>query len=635
MKTVSELLDEHGPPPTEVALDWAWQLHTWSQRSSESESPKEKAGAGSALLTWDQVQVGDDGLLRILANESQSDSVPLHHEVDRKAKSTVRGNPNATPLIRTAMLWTGEPAGFGAETGDVENWNVDQREIALVKATKRLASVVQKDSDEKPVKRDPVALSMASNSRSRTRGLDERKSATATKKQRFLVAASLMVGVCGLAALWPVLVGGGPAKQTLADSKGEIIDGQRAGSNLRAGPSGEPEYRSTSTGADSLNDGANSMGSVTELKLGTLPLEDSASNDAGEIGSDFRDSESTLIELSLLGNGLQIGSMSDPEVADSDFAGDAAVPENRSDSGTMDSGEVVVSEKSDLDGLASEVVIGAEQASAEAAAESAEQEVNATLAAMAERAEKDAPETEVLAASSVPGKTGNQLAPLQVATFPMIQWQKMPVQGRIREPEWEIRIAVSEGFVVRPPSAQTVRPREPARWYVQEVDADQGDTQMVVVAQVSGGRGDRIRWLIAAGSEDSPYTALPVGQRYLDLLQTNLLRFQQQLRVAVEGSKQLATMDDLPSQAKSLLRMRRKALEAKLEASENVRKLAADANRMEGWLDGQIEVHARLVDSRAAGSPPVLQFGSVEPETASRDSDAQPPAEPKSATGEG
>ncbi|MEM8734532.1 MAG: hypothetical protein AAGG44_09945 [Planctomycetota bacterium] len=626
VKTVAQLLKEGGEPPAEVALDWAWQLHEWSQSTPTD-------AASPIALTWEKIQVGEDGLLRIDEAIQNSQSESSDQGSATKEESSPCGSREVEPLIFAAMRWANATDGLEIRSENADEWELANTELLAVSLSEATARLANGSPDSAPAHANAKSsVSLGGNrsaSRSSKRRAGPQRADGGKSKQRFLMAASFLVGVCVLAVLWPVLFGGDSPVEDFANSSVVLSAADRTnprGSNdedaLLSSSATNQQFPSTSPGTEmsGVSDGAAAAKEITVIEK--LPAEALAAE------SPSAPENSPLNELSLFGQAFTIGSLSGTESNAAEMKDDVFETGKAENDANTAAGEVDGNpQQSVADEMSAELVLGADQSSAEEAAESAELAVNATLADMAKTAERDAPETEVQPIADAGIKQDQYPDPLRVATFPMIQWQKMPVRGRVREPEWQIRLSVTEGFVVRPATAQTARPREPVRWYVQEEEAEKGDTQLVVIAQVSGSRGDRLRWFIAAGSEDLPTTALPVGQRYLDLLQTNLLHYQQQLRIAVEGHKQLATIDDLPGQAKSMLRMRRKNFEAKLEATENVRKLASDANRMEGWLDGQIEVHARLVDSRAAGSPTVLQFGSVDTETESVASASEPAQE--------
>lgn len=254
--------------------------------------------------------------------------------------------------------------------------------------------------------------------------------------------------------------------------------------------------------------------------------------------------------------------------------------------------------------------------------DAAKVDVLAELADVAKEAENNVREMELAtdladkakAPDAKPAATAKSLEPFIIPTVPMMQVQKLSPQykERAREPNWKLRIATSEGFKVMPPGPQTVARREPARWTIRTDEESSAETVIYVQAELVGSRGRSIRWRIGVGSKDLPQLVLPLGQQYLDRLQLNLAAFQTRLQFAVDQLKAAGGMTGTPSEVRSAMTAQRRGFESQLELASKVLAVASEANQFEGWLDGQLEIHAEFIDAAAQGSPPLLQFGSLE-----------------------
>lgn len=258
----------------------------------------------------------------------------------------------------------------------------------------------------------------------------------------------------------------------------------------------------------------------------------------------------------------------------------------------------------------------------EAMEDAAKVDVLAELKEVAKEAESDVREMELAkdltdrakASAAEAAATAKQLEPFILPTVPMMQVQKLSPQykERAREPNWKLRVATTEGFKVMPPGPQTLAKREPARWTIRTDEESSAETVVYLQAELVGSRGRSIRWRIGVGSKDLPQLVLPLGQQYLDRLQLNLAAFQTRLQFAVDQLKAAGRMTGFPSDIRSAMTAQRRGFEIQLELATKILAVASEANQFEGWLDGQLEIHAEFIDAAAQGSPPLLQFGSLE-----------------------
>lgn len=247
----------------------------------------------------------------------------------------------------------------------------------------------------------------------------------------------------------------------------------------------------------------------------------------------------------------------------------------------------------------------------------AEFDVMSALATIAKQSEADQTESEIVErASERAGEAAETVQPsILIQTFPMVQVHRLPseFQFRARKTGWDIRLEVSEGFVLRPVEAQRISGREVANWIIREENAKDPATQILVQAQLVNNRGNSIRWRVMAGAPDVPPLVLPLGKTYLDGLQTSLSQLNSQLQFELNRVRVFLRTEGIPSALRSTLTAQRKGYEEQLHLVERALTVAADANQMEGWLDGQLKVHARIVDTAVEDSPSLLQFGQIAP----------------------
>ncbi len=248
------------------------------------------------------------------------------------------------------------------------------------------------------------------------------------------------------------------------------------------------------------------------------------------------------------------------------------------------------------------------------------------LADLAQSAEVELVE-QLVASASTTGADASTLAtvspPLVLTVSPPHQLQRFDKSIRPRQPAWKLRLSVSDGFTAEPPDAQMIEGREWASWMVREerklstgprfnaggVRSNPLQTQVMVQVQLANQRQTSLRWRIVAGANDFPGLAIPLDQTWLDGVQTHLRTQTQWLFSESERARTLARVQGLPSEARSSLTTRRRALEAEHKLATRWLEIIADANQFPGWLDGQLNVHAQLLDAAHSPSPTLLQFG--------------------------
>ena len=207
----------------------------------------------------------------------------------------------------------------------------------------------------------------------------------------------------------------------------------------------------------------------------------------------------------------------------------------------------------------------------------------------------------------------------------MIQLQEFDKRLRVRQPQWRLRLAASQGLEVLPSDAQELGDEQWVGWAIRSAEpsqpldkrphfpftpVDSGTTQVAVQVRLSKKRESSLHWRIVATSDDYPQIALPLDQAWLDRFQEYLSNYIAGLRQESQRMRELGRAAGLPSQARSALSTRRRGLDSESKLAADLLEIVADANQMVGWLDGQIEVHGELVDASANPPTVLLQFGS-------------------------
>ncbi len=233
----------------------------------------------------------------------------------------------------------------------------------------------------------------------------------------------------------------------------------------------------------------------------------------------------------------------------------------------------------------------------------------ADIAEMTKRAEIQTAESAV-AGDYLPGEQPPEPA-LMIATTPALQLQRFDKSLRPRQPSWNVRITVSDGFAISPSGSQTITGREFVSWRLSDDANKNSDAKTLVLVQVqlAGNRDASLRWRVVAGAEDLAGVAIPLDRRLLDQIQGLLGTRMRMIQTEVERLRTLGSIAGLPSETRSALLHQRRLMEHQLKLAARLLEVVADANQFEGWLDGQIQVHAELLD--IATNPPtsMITFG--------------------------
>ena len=212
---------------------------------------------------------------------------------------------------------------------------------------------------------------------------------------------------------------------------------------------------------------------------------------------------------------------------------------------------------------------------------------------------------------SIAEATEKQHDPLAIPVFPIRQTYKLPPKLRIRtrSPAWKIRLEVADGFVVEPDAPVVVAAREGWRWRI--FPEERQDKLFVELGlQIPNQKAERLQFQIAAGHVEYPWLVLPLRTQNLDAIQANLSALETRAIGASEYLKGLSSSGISMSRAeRSLLSSLRKGYEEQAKLSQKILAVVAETNLLVGLMDGQIELHAQIVDARAPDSPALLQLG--------------------------
>lgn len=619
MRTVHDLLKAHGTPPPEVCFDWAWQLQEVLERlETEVTDPQALSTASAAVaasesLAWKNVQVDSSGVISFR-------TAPEPH--DRSSLAA---------LMKEAIAWTDCDLPHQSGTAEFDFQTIERPQLESltqnwfetkgpIERRKKRSKVAQRKGDNS----EATEVDFPSAGKLKTEALKtpERSASKAdfankrSKKRRstlvYTFAASAgCLAVAGLFWMSGLFSNG----QETGD--GAVREVALAGADVR------PPIFAESGGLAATDTGSDAQGDLVVLQEWEAESDDAdfaAMDSLGEVAD---------ASLSQLSGPLNSDSSADSAVVDSES--ELSVEGQVASSNGVDvqaggepSGDDGTNETAALNDP-NELTEAEDTAAKKAIAEAAELDVMEVMNEMAQESAGELLELEVGEEVQVEGDKQSQLPALQLATFPMLQIQNVPQvrKLRAREPAWELSLRVSDGFSVRPAKPLTLVAKEIVTWTVEESDPDDAKKsepiQIVVRARLLGQRGERLQWSVAAEAADLPGVRLPVSQQYLDVVQQNLLGMQQQLRVAIQNLKRFSTLQGLPRGAKSAMSQQRRGFENQLELAGRVMEMAADANRLEGWLDGQFEVDAVFSDARQAPSTMLLQFGNSAPDAAAPD----------------
>lgn len=616
---VQDLLDSQGPPPAEVGLDWVWQLaqlrgdcSTDTDSTEANEEPSIAIRAATETATseatiedvatedfsnWGEIQIDDDGRLELDESSDSSSSI------DR--------------LIQDAMRWADPDYSRSTDSADSSK-SISQSEVSafLSRRTQDLANRGRLSSNRTP--QLETTLESKAASRKRVASGRGKQKTFANRKLVWvatITAACAMVGLGTMYLNWGTQGSGGENglaegnaiqgsgrenRSTLSESSASVTSASNASART---------IDSSNLPSTTVPSPTNSTASIDPLAKGTeldanlepeLRLASDGATSIAEIESEDRFDLSAGLEMNSGGirnntteptrgeNGEEVVlSPADSETALSNVATAEASQASQNDVTKVD-------RVSNADtGAPSDQVKDASRI-----------DVMSTLDQISREAQSENQESELATEDEL------RREPILLATYPMMQLRKLPANVRVRavDPAWKLRLTASEGFRVQPANVQTLRPREVVRWMIEGEDADADAARVVVMAQLVGSRGTSIRWRIAAVASDLPQVYLPISQSHLDAAQLSLASAQSRLTAAIEF---LSVVAKEAQSGRSAIYAQRRAFESQRKLATRVLEVVSQANQFEGWLDGQLEVHAALVDEAKSGSPTLLQFGDI------------------------
>lgn len=625
MRDLQTLIAKLGRPPAAICLDWAWQLRDLQSQSlknghSEGSDPPRTSSLPCLQLSWSHFTIREDGKLvvdntKVATTDATLGTDHLRDEAIRWARESDPGKDFAPTDVNDYQLrfLTMLAVNTNSIAGDDPEWiaqnALEQWTIATAPSNKTSRGE-QQGGGRNPVAgrrsrvwdaaddtADDTAAGRLTESLAKPRTTRRRRSPFPWMAVSRMGRAYALFGVIAavmLAATWTWIDRQDWIDREDWNGRGDRGNRDRGGDRETA-PAGPDIFQAgsssvrTNTGADESRI-LNSHPDVQTLLANEF--EGRVELSQPELGSDLPDAISLLDVESVL--------------------------------------DIVIDHESELHSTTPAVTLAASQIEmstnrsiqvgggmsdfdlADAGAlEEGAVDVLSTLADFAKQAESENAATDL--DSDEVNQQGRE--PLVISTAPMVQVLEMPKRlvGRVRNPVWSVRLACGEGLVVDPEAAQWIEGRNVATWRIQAKDADEDPSaQILIQAQIFGNRGTSLRWRIAAESAALPQVQLPLEQRYLDILQFNLLRFQDRLRLAIEQLKTINDSGGLPSAAKGALSVQRRGFESQWKLAGVALDVAASASRLDGWLDGQFEAHLLYRDGTDGESPPLLQYGMVE-----------------------
>lgn len=625
------LLDKLGKPPKEVCLDWAWQLKQLGQSTHTDDTHE-------VQLTWQDVRVADDGTLLIQrsadhATQSKSrgrTTEELCHELLSwcdAADIPIDAEPNRLALetLTLQLAQDNSDPDAAAIQSETDSSNlVDESKVSTSQSTTihRVAArekvATREDDDTVASKGTGAAKKLPAQTRASSQTHQPKFS-----RRSMIVVASSCATLLLITATWYVLFTPETLSEKSAASLNSGLDTSATQSDPTASARGAASFKGTAPDISQLADANPTLNDLAEIQ--TTQAADSLSNSFNELA---------LPSLGTLTDSIDANNAPSDTVTPRD-AQNVATPSADGEPRNTTS-EITVANASDTGNV--NIATEGLPSTPEGAGET--MDVMATMADVARQSELAKTETDLVANDGTTEGEDRQLhPPVLLPTFPMFQIHKLParLKARAKNPAWQIRLAVSEGFTVEPNSPQTFSGRETATWRIKDEKNENSSAQILIQTQASGTRGSNLRWRIVAGAPDIPQVVLPLGREYLDAMQLNLSNFATQLQFEIDRLRSLSNADGIPGKVRSAITNQRKGYEAQQKLLARVLEVVADANQMEGWMDGQFEVHARYLDLSARpdaslaneaqpeDSTALLQFG-VFPEAATSE-----PAPPKPA----
>ncbi len=567
MPPLQQLIEQLGPPPPEVCVEWAWQIESVVE------------GRLDQPLDWSQLAATPDGDLKRL--ERMSSQAILH--------TTTR----AQDLVDQLLRWSHGVDSAVDQTGNVIAPAGD-RQTQLRTRTLQLSTQL---NPSQPTAAQPGALQSNAVQNHVHKASTLRRSKGALKRTRvnastplqnqnspsrshqwskpITTAVVVAVASCGAIAFFALNSGSIPS-QPVAST---IPDSQSPRKSNLTRPKALPSNELPSNGLHSSEQTDHSP---------TLQILESSVQENSEVQSLSTTSEA-INNLNSNELASMIAAPKDVTVASSE--------------GSEQNEEVAQSDNS------VELEVGSESGSAENSIEPMQVNLLAEMDKIVQAADPRERESELLVE---PGNPNAQPA-MTLDLFPPNQIRKFAADGlpRLRSPVWHLRVEVAESLEVSPPSAQSIEGNGTAHWVISDSKAKKPATQIHVRAQLHNPRMATLRWNIAAGASDFPQFLVPLDSEMLDTMQMQLSRIIPQMQQSVEQLRGAGRTTGIASDIRSQIVKQRQELEVQIRAGKRLLEIVADANQLVGWLDGQLQVHTQLIDPSTEDSTPLLQFGNL------------------------
>ncbi len=560
------VLDNLGTPPPEVALDWARQVAEIASQSSSDESTDQRdmSTLSAAELQWSRFEVDEAGRVTIARTPTATgDTNSAGHQGDPIQKDFLG-------LAAQLVVWSDCEAAL-SDLADRVSYDrlteIIDRRIAALERSKNPGL-----SPSGSGRKNPGRSSVSAGKRSESAGPSARPALK-------LVAMSVLgVAVLGLV--------GWVAASTLFRGSNEEPLATRP-FNQQPGP----EAASNQAGATSAELPSGEKMAV-ELKL---------SADADERLGSFEPGATTA-ELPQAGNPLsELGQLSElrpiAESTEVPGAADSATSE-------METVDVASNQEASRDGSTTNAEIPSGGLPTDnSAAMDATVDVTGELERLAKPTEEESVTTVEIAQVD-----GLELPALNVAIFPSLQKVslELPRDIRLRKPEVELQLQVSDGFSVAPNNSVAISSNQGALWNIQAED-DELSVVVLVAAKLTTGRSPTLRFQISASSPETPGVVVPLSRDYLERAESLLSGIRNQLTLGIDTIRR--SYDATPKELRAVMTARRKAAEQQLAICEKLFKLATEASRAEGLLDGQFELCGRILETSGEASKVVATFG--------------------------
>lgn len=567
MNNVQQLLDSHGPPPTEVCLDWAWQLLGVQESSPAAQTP---IGAD-----WSHWCLAEDGRLKAYPQESAVDS----DTPSNSASSPAAQQPSLGHLIAQLLDWAGAEWEDGADRLSRETqFRAFHQLLAGCRATEPTRSEPNITSQTTAAKIGRLASTANAVGKRKSSIPSKRPAKAPSRIKHFAIGLAVPLALTLSGLYWFSSNSDGPSPASKPDS---------SSSNSSSARMFVPEEDAFQAAADEE------------------PLDaDLVVSSTAEYGPDPRKASSEWSPSTSL------ATIADSLVeSGSDTSGDSAV----ADSPERETPKYLGGSKPDLalyDSSATDGKPLEENASGDPG--QGDGLLSDEVGELLRSAEPTEPmirdialETESILNNKIPAQL--------VATDQMLQLQRLPERMRVREPYWQLRLVVSDHWTIQPQEPQGLSEKAVVRWTLLPQDVDGRDpqevVQVLVQAQLSP-RSPDLRWSIAAHLPELPSILVPLDANKLDAMLVTLIQFQQRTATAIDLAKAQSGQPGLPRPLRSSLLNQRKALEAQSKLLEQLQRLVADAGSIASRLGESIEVHGQLTDMPHSGQPQaILQMG--------------------------